>query len=1052
MLERQLEVNGYLHDKIDAEEQEELRLVDESTGEEEEEFDFDFDDRDTQSYDELTTPIARCRQSADACSRHQRPHSHSQSSCSSPPRPHLADARSPSRKEATDNENDKTSHASPARSRSRRAGSHSPSPSPARHNEICRDRSRRLETRPASPPSRPPRPASVDSVILSPRLPPRWKSLPPSSPPAHLESEFKDSEDDYETTQAKIQKILDKQAARGRPTPPTVEEEDLEDLEDFKKKAAEARKKQRMSRKPRKATKGKGKATSVDSTNDEEAADGDDELHKAGPVPAAIKECLAAAHESFLAEVAALAKECGKSPNTLHQLVGSVIKTTFKTVCALPEDELNNPDAVYTAIPWLKAWHDKLMTNATLQWRDNGTFKAKMQKGMQPIVQQCHAMYDSFGVHVWGFVIDLDGQASFMFGTTDEFKAVRTEMMNLKRRGGLDSELGPTVVETVVGLMTGDVEEKEGEAARDMFRCVLGNILSHQLEVFGVARGIVEPQKNKKFKMMWGPKLLDFLFKARCRVVNYPPALEDVGRQMGGSFNLKKISLVTYKGFVPAMQKANQQMQEGKEPGEDVMGIVLWDAAEMARSLEDQRDIALVTAVDGRTLLSVKHSMVYDTSVADEVKATAPRGKRGPRAGSRSRLASWPPPHFRSLLFPHALPDSRGQSHCRDGRSQSPRWHDATHLVEYGAPSGSGARGRRDHWDEYADGRRAYSGHRDEYPERPLPPRADFHWPHAEAGPSSHLVEDMVYPPAQGAPLERHYFRRTPSPPARGGAFTKNPLGRSLFPTPRAGSSRAGHSEVHRPREEVRDERSHQTSVKRRREIGDAKGESAIKRQWEENSDATAPLYKCRFNVKAPTLVFYAKGFQRMERNTRADRATIICREGQEYRRQAELFTLDAGILEQQGLAGTDLHNLRSHEICLLAITSANPFKLRNRLHPTNISKSLSQRTSKSKLLEDRSLRSFGGLEHTPRATRWVLGLWEQKCQPPWHMIMGPQGFNPGKEHIISLPLLGLRAALTRYTLYTIGSPSLESKPGECFQYPTNTFHSTSTTTSVVGT
>ncbi|KAJ6524089.1 hypothetical protein DFH09DRAFT_1329615 [Mycena vulgaris] len=794
------------------------------------------------------------------------------------------------------------SHASPARSRSRRAGSHSPSPSPARHNETCHDRSRRLETRPASPPSRPPWPASVDSVILSPRLPPRWKSLPPSSPPAHLEFEFKDSKDDYETTQAKIQKILDKQAARGRPTPPTVEEEDLEDLEDFKKEAAEARKKQRMSRKPRKATKGKGKATSVDSTNDEEAADGDDELHKAGPVPAAIKECLAAAHKSFLAEVAALAKECGKSPNTLHQLVGSVIKTTFKTVCALPEDELNNPDAVYTAIPWLKAWHDKLMTNTTLQWCDNGTFKAKVQKGMQPIVQQCHVMYDSFGVHVWGFVIDLDGQASFMFGATDEFKATGSissaGMMNLKRRGGLDSELGPTVVETVVGLMTGDVEEKEGEAARDMFRCVLGNILSHQLEVFGVARGIVEPQKNKKFKMMWGPKLLDFLFKARCRVVNYPPALEDVGRQMGGSFNLKKISLVTYKGFVPAMQKANQQMQEGKEPGEDVMGIVLWDAAEMARSLEDQRDIALVTAVDGRTLLSVKHSVVTarkawptrwlslppcllaSASLSVPVALLLPPCLPPPVALT---LPPHPPPSVSlsvpvaltlpssSLLFPHALPDSRGQSHCRDGRSRSPWWHDATHLVEYGAPSGSGARGRRDHWDEYADGRRAYSGHRDEYPERPLPPRADFHWPHAEAGPSSHLVEDMVYPPAQGAPLERHYFHRTPSPPARGGAFTKNPLGRSLFPTPRAGSSRAGHSEVHRPREEA--------------EIGDAKGESAIKRQREENSDATAHLYKCRFNVKAPTLVFYAKGFQRMERNTRADRATIICREGQEYRR-----------------------------------------------------------------------------------------------------------------------------------------------------------------------
>ncbi|KAJ6553760.1 hypothetical protein DFH09DRAFT_1318783 [Mycena vulgaris] len=733
----------------------------------------------------------------------------------------------------------------------------------------------------------------------------------------HLKSESEDSEDNYEATQAKIQKILDKQAARGRPMPPTVEEEDLEDLDDFDKEVAGARKTPRVSRKTRKGMKGKGKATSVDSTDDEEAADsdndddGDNKLHK----------------------VAALAKECGKSPNTLHQLVGSVIKTTcasspwniyqqwhaethlkatemstkdyntlacdsFKTTCT---DELNDPDAVYTAIPWLKEWHHKLMTNATLQWWDNGKFEVKVQKGMQPIVQQCRLMYGSFGVHVWGFVIDPDGQASFMSGATDEFKAVRTEMMKLKRRGGLNSELGPTVV----GLMTGDVEEKEGEAACNMFRHVLGNILSHQLELFGVARSIVEPQKNKKFKMMWGPKLLDFLFKARCRVVNYPPALEDIGQQMGGSFNLKKISLVTYKAFAPAMQKANQQMQEGKELGEDVMEILLWDLAEMAQSLKDQLDIAPVTAMKSRPQRrreSVARTLALAPALPPGLRLTFGPGctlaPALPPAPGRTHAPAFPPT-LRLAFGP-------GRTHAPVRLAPVPPTSSLTPVVNHIAATAVLA---------------------------PIPPTpsptpmvnhiATTAVPNLQAGRMPPTLWDMEHPQAlvlvvnviTGTSTQMDvltlgtvtstlsarclhaltFIGHTPrhtigatllllatlSSGLRG-AFTKNPLGCSLSPTPHAGSLRAGHSEVHCPRKEVHDERPHQSS-------------------WEENPDAAAPLYKCRYNVKALTQVFYAKGLQRTERNARADRATIICREGQEYGRlQAGLTPILALLLDTE--------------------------------------------------------------------------------------------------------------------------------------------------------
>jgi len=36
-------------------------------------------------------------------------------------------------------------------------------------------------------------------------------------------------------------------------------------------------------------------------------------------------------------------------------------------------------------------------------------------------------MHTSFGVHVWGFCIDPQGEASFVFGATDEFKIIREQ-------------------------------------------------------------------------------------------------------------------------------------------------------------------------------------------------------------------------------------------------------------------------------------------------------------------------------------------------------------------------------------------------------------------------------------------------------------------------------------------------------------------------------------------------------------------------------------------------------------------------------------------------
>lgn len=98
--------------------------------------------------------------------------------------------------------------------------------------------------------------------------------------------------------------------------------------------AAQPPKKQAKPRRPsRKATKKTvAPAYGVDTTDEEDAGGGDEDAydepgrHKSGAVPQDIVDRLVIALSVFEDKVVELAAECGKSPQTLHQLVGTAIK------------------------------------------------------------------------------------------------------------------------------------------------------------------------------------------------------------------------------------------------------------------------------------------------------------------------------------------------------------------------------------------------------------------------------------------------------------------------------------------------------------------------------------------------------------------------------------------------------------------------------------------------------------------------------------------------------------------------------------------------------
>jgi hypothetical protein len=96
----------------------------------------------------------------------------------------------------------------------------------------------------------------------------------------------------------------------------------------------------------------------------------------------------------------------------------------------------------------------------------------------------------------------------------------------------------------------------------------------------------------QQYKMKWGVKFLDEAFNAKCRIINYPPSLEDDNFIIGSTrFDVKKIKTETFKKFLPGLVKSTRVDKRDDGDGEDEddedddedadpsppMEIVVWD-------------------------------------------------------------------------------------------------------------------------------------------------------------------------------------------------------------------------------------------------------------------------------------------------------------------------------------------------------------------------------------------------------------------------------------------------------------------------------------------
>ncbi|KAJ7850178.1 hypothetical protein B0H14DRAFT_3665904 [Mycena olivaceomarginata] len=563
-----------------------------------------------------------------------------------------------------------------------------------------------------------------------------------------------------------------------------------------------------------------------DVTNDDEEdeeADGDGGSYKKGPIPQDAVDRLNQVYETFLSNVDEIAKDCGKSTHTLHQALGTTIKaarslsawnvwqrywaeengnpsnldgaTYTNTAREAFKEALRkaSPDftdkmaqdsaACFAALPWLAEWNEQLVTQAVVDIREAGKLKPRLRKEIKPVLAIAHQLQKEFGVYMLGFVINPQDHASFVFGNGDEVKEYRqSQLFNLNQQVK-DMEHSFGVIDMRKrGLVTQGAPMKSlvvqsDEGKRDTWRRQFIRILGGQLWRLGEAANAWSGQDAvfSNFKMKWNVSFIEAARKSKCRIINYPAALEAAKQVIGTStFNVKKIQQTTFEKFMPDLVKA----QEHGTDDADVMVIVPWANDETDLPLEEQGDVGVVLNEEGRVLVYVKASDKYHQEVkAAEEKATKQARKEAKKQAkketkSRAARGGAEEDTYGARKSPAPAP---ARHYSRDDGDLEHRHHENRRYERedrYRARSPSGMRSRdyeapvarlRDvsQQDLYEDRRRnSYS------------PPASYHGVYNnqghEFGYESYEIEYGGARHREGLSNERKDYPRSPSPPPAG--------------------------------------------------------------------------------------------------------------------------------------------------------------------------------------------------------------------------------------------------------------------------------------------
>ncbi|KAJ7733186.1 hypothetical protein B0H16DRAFT_1732477 [Mycena metata] len=435
----------------------------------------------------------------------------------------------------------------------------------------------------------------------------------------------------------------------------------------------------------RKSRKAKAKQAAED--EDEEA---DDDGHpsgakKCGPIPADTRRRVLDAHKAYLAQIQMIATDTGTSSKILHQLVGTTVKKPRKTSAwntwqakyadehpkaeeDKTEEEGEDKDETAPRKSYNKRSRDAFVeacgdidpkdTAAVLAHLPELAEWRKILTEMKPAIQILHMLLESYNVYGFGYIIDTDGDASFLFGAGENFKEMRgTHNLALKRNvkdyehifGEIERHKRGQPALPPVALIT-----REEASKRDIYRQNFSRILAGQLYRFAHAADLLPNPDPKSFRMLWNVKFLDMVWCCRCRIENYPEKLEEQSFVIGlSTADSRIIRESTYRAFMPALQEANSGRATANVG--PVMAIVGWDDGEYLilpscaaidvafvdeKELlpEEQGEVPLVSTADS-VLFYVRDSPAWQKTIGSAAKVAQRRGKGKGKEKEKERKA-----------------------------------------------------------------------------------------------------------------------------------------------------------------------------------------------------------------------------------------------------------------------------------------------------------------------------------------------------------------------------------------------------------------------------
>ncbi|KAK7434121.1 hypothetical protein VKT23_020345 [Stygiomarasmius scandens] len=668
-------------------------------------------------------------------------------------------------------------------------------------------------------------------------------------------------EDDYEETEReKRKKENSRRTRRGlSPLPPFGEDSEDEDDDDEEETDPPIRSRKRhygnLKTNPKLKSKGKGKSRvdtpsmRPDEHNDKEDDEGtfsdpDEPPGKPGPIDAGVRAEAQRNYKEYEAKQRALALKAGKPLSAIFRAAGDSRKLLRnwnlwnlwqkwlvhvdggqkegesptegedqnvwmkrrweeKRREVLGED-WKDTKKVQDSFQWLIDWYEPLYQANALPIIQKGLTKRQIQSVAEDFNSYARHANRNVGLCCFGFIVDLHGEHSVMFGAGTEFEDMRGHSQTQ-----LDQYLTDVVALVWVSNVNIRLHSNHGsdhqalvdyaagvplKANKDAHRKFLSFVLRYDLSQ------IDQSFNWKTGKFAW-QTFANAAWKYCVRLVNWHKEVGVPGTTLQDLktnvpihilYEIGEARLIELKRHAKAYEEGKEEDEILEDIDDKALRIVPWDEEEKELAAEDQGKVPVVLSTEGKTLCRVKNSEKWVKAVNNDQprrKGKAPvRKLKGNtnhlRSPSRSpspadSRQSSPEPHSRSHSSSpgpsyHSSQRTPAQHHSRS-HSNSPGPSRYPHVPMHGCSCRPSSQHRA-----HSHSRSSDSSCRSHVPARGCSPTRSIHAATRDAASRSQTSgsEELVWDETVGDQIRASCLPNTETPPPKYGIIKPNTGGR----------------------------------------------------------------------------------------------------------------------------------------------------------------------------------------------------------------------------------------------------------------------------------